>query len=179
MHRRESRASIDIATAERSPSQAFLKTVERQQREDLDAAPAKNRKQRNDLDAAPAKQRKPAPRRLKWTRQIEILQNQLKQEAKTKTGWERQLHKKAADALQQNLNLRKLYIETGEGLGRWKHMSTASGSAPRVRRKRGQECKSGEGTKNARNKDNNERGQCEPEWCPECNAPSSQCNVWP
>ena len=119
------------------------------------------------------------PRRLKWTRQIEILQNHLKQEAETKTGWERQLHKRAADALQQNLNLRKLYIETGEGLGRWKHMSTASGSAPRVRRKRGQECKSGEGTKNARNKDNNERGQCEPEWCPECNAPSSQCNVWP
>ena len=42
MHRRESRASIDIATAERSPRQAFLKTVERQQRDDLDAAPAKN-----------------------------------------------------------------------------------------------------------------------------------------
>lgn len=168
MHRRESRASIDIATAERSPRQEFIKTVERQQR--------------NDLDAAPAKKRKPAPRhprRLKWTRQIEILQNHLKQEAETKTGWERQLHKRAADALQQNLNLRKLYIETGEGLGRWKHMSTASGSAPRVRRKRGQECKSGEGTKNARNKDNSERGQCEPEWCPECNAPSSQCNVWP
>jgi len=41
MHRRESRASIDIATAERSPRQAFLKTVERLQREDLDAAPAK------------------------------------------------------------------------------------------------------------------------------------------
>ena len=165
MHRRESRASIDIATAERSPRQEFLKTVERQQR--------------NDLDAAPAKKRKPAPRRLKWTRQIEILQNHLKQEAETKTGWERQLHKRAADALQQNLNLRKLYIETGEGLGRWKHMSTASGSAPRVRRKRGHECKSGEGTKNARNNDNNDRGQCEPEWCPECNAPSSQCNVWP
>ena len=93
---------------------------------------------------------------MKWTRHIEILQKQLRQEAETKTGWERQLHKRAADALQQNLNLRKLYIETGEGVGRWKHMSTASGSAPRVRRKRGQECKSGEGTKNARNKDNSD-----------------------
>ena len=177
MHRRESRDSIDIATAERSPRQEFIKTVEQQQ-----IRKALKRKQRNDLDAAPAQKRKPAPRhprRLKWTRQIEILQNKLKQEAETKTGWERQLHKRAADALQQNLNLRKLYIETGEGVGRWKHMSTASGSAPRVRRKRGQECKSGEGTKNARNKDNSERGQCEPEWCPECNAPSSQCNVWP
>ena len=175
MHRRESRASIDIATAERSPRQEFIKTVERQQ-----IRKALKRKQRNDLDAAPAKQRKPAPRRLKWTRQIEILQNHLKQEAETKTGWERQLHKRAADALQQNLNLRKLYIETGEGLGRWKHMSTASGSAPRVRRmSTASGSGSGEGTKNARNKDNTERGQCEPEWCPECNAPSSQCNVWP
>ena len=178
MHRRESRDSIDIATAERSPRQEFIKTVEQQQ-----IRKALKRKQRNDLDAAAAVgAQEPAPRRprrLKWTRQIEILQSQLKQEAETKTGWERQLHKRAADALQQNLNLRKVYIETGEGVGRWKHMSTASGSAPRVRRKRGQECKSGEGTKNARNKDNNERGQCEPEWCPECNAPRSQCNVWP
>ena len=31
MHRRESRASIDIATAERSPRQEFVKEVERQQ----------------------------------------------------------------------------------------------------------------------------------------------------
>ena len=169
MHRRESRASIDIATAERSPRQEFTKTVERQQ-----IRKALKRKQRNDLDAAPAKQRKPAPRRLKWTRQIEILQNHLKQEAETKTGWERQLHKRAADALQQNLNLRKLYIETGEGLGRWKHMSTASGSAPRVRRKRGQECESGKGTKKSRNKDT-----AVPEFCTECNAPSSECNMWP
>ena len=59
MHRRESRASIDIATAERSPRQEFIKTVERQQRDDLDAAPAKKRKQRNDLDAAPAKNASP------------------------------------------------------------------------------------------------------------------------
>ena len=90
---------------------------------------------------------------MKWTRHIEILQNHLKQEAETKTGWERQLHKRAADALQQNLNLRKLYIETGVGLGRWKHMRRASGSAPRVGCKRGQECKRGTGTNHARNTD--------------------------
>ena len=54
MHIRESRESIDIATAERSPRQEFIKTVEQQQ-----IRKALKRKQRNDLDAAPAKNASP------------------------------------------------------------------------------------------------------------------------
>ena len=54
MHRRESRASIDIATAERSPRQEFVKTVERQQ-----MRKALKRKQQNALDATPTKNASP------------------------------------------------------------------------------------------------------------------------
>ena len=103
MHRRESRDSIDIATAESSPRQEFVKKVERQQ-------VSKEIRRRQPVHAATCGAQETAPRRprrLKWTRQIEIQQIQFQQEAETKTGLERQLHKRAADALQQNLNLRK------------------------------------------------------------------------
>ena len=146
---RESRETIAIATAERSPPQEFVNEVERQHI-------SKELKRRPRVHVAACGAQETAlerPRRLKLTRHIDVLQNKLKQEAETKTGWERQLHNRAADALQQDLDLRKLYIDTGVGLGRWKHMSTASGSAPRVGCKRGQECNRGTGTKNARNKD--------------------------
>ena len=77
---------------------------------------------------------------------------QLQQEIDATNGWERQLHKRAADALKRNLNLRKVYMDACVGLGRWAGQSTTSGSNDK-RNRDGNAYESGQTAKNAKRKD--------------------------
>ena len=141
---------IDIAAAEIALRQEFFNDAKRQKRVEKEAKEAQGKE-------------------LKWTKEIEVLEQQLQREVDATTGWERQLQKRAADALKRNLNLRKLYMDTGVGLGRWQAMSTASGSNDK-RNRDGNAHESGQAAKNAKRKD---------EWCAECNAPRWQSNMYP